>query len=436
MGDGDVKYEQGAAGPVCPECATPRSERVPAVPWLVRHRVKVKVAAFLLVLGFIVWKNVAVWPAMGTPRTYSTFPARSIAHKYTQGDLARYASGEIADGQLASDVVFGYVLGSYEIEAAFVSPQGTLVNGVWYGWPAAVVSSQFHTTYDDVYARTNPSPGLQISTSGWGGLRYIRQRVDAGNRFEHFVFLPGRLLIPAVVIAIAFTLGSALRGGFYVLRLADKAKIRMRDRFTRRLPVLCAAACTVLIAIASLQPGHYGNQFNLSTKATTPLKTGLTNRDVARLSTTPTGEAEIARAILDAAGATAADPNDVLVIGGSAQEPMTTVERRGAWPDYTWFQTRWTTEASGNGQRHPARVKLSRGYGQVTVYVSRGDPAVSATDLSVFMPTVAKLVLGLLVAWWTPGVAAMIANRWVRRRAVKRVARGWCVRCGYDLGGL
>ncbi|MCH8271171.1 MAG: hypothetical protein IH985_08195 [Planctomycetes bacterium] len=397
---------------------------------------RVKFIALVLVLGYIVWQNVLAWPVMGTPRTYSSYPARTLAHKYTQDDLEKYASGKIADGRLTSDVTFAHIIGSYELEAAFVSPNGTVVTMLWYGWPTVVVQYQSLTDYDDVYAKTNPSPGDRISNSGWRGLSYFRRHIDAGNRFQNFGFLGRQLIVPLVVVVVAFSFGCAVRSVLIVSRFAQKSGRRLRDRFTHRMSIICAIACTIGVSIASVQPSRYPDQIYLATSTVTPTKTGLTNTDIVRLKSSPTGEAEIARAILDAAGGTAADPDDALVIGGSVEVAMTIVERRGGWPDYTWYQTRWTLQEPDYRQYHRARVTLSRGLAEIDILVRRGDPPVRVDDYGFLTYNVARLLLGLFAAWWAAGLAVWLIGWRVRRRTAKRVARGWCARCGYDLSGL
>ena len=443
MGDGVVNGEQGGAacerGEValkCPECGSARSERTPAVPWLVRHRLKFKCAAFLLVLGFMVWKNVGAWPPMFKPRTWNTFPASLLAHKYTRADLEQYASGEMADGQLLTDVQHPFLMGTYKLDAGFQSPQGTVNQITWHGWPAVLTRRQTMTDYDDVFEKTNPSSAVALSNDGWRGLVYMGYGKTAEGGFTGFGFFGYMIIVPLAVLVTVIGLGRTLRAVLIVFHVAAKDGTRRRDRLIRRVPLLCALLCIIGITLASLQEARYPKQIFPKITGVTSAALNLTTVDIARLADAPSGESEFARTVLDATAELPANPDDTLAIGWSSDQGMTVQEGRGGWLDLMMYTHFWNTQAVDNGRTGWPHISIRRHTTELDILLRWGDPLARLEDYSLAMYPASKLLLSLFAAWWTPGAAAMLAHWWVRRRAAKRVARGWCSRCGYDLSGL
>ena len=421
---------------VCPECGSARSERAPAVPWLVRHRLKLKCAVLLLVLAFIGWKNVGAWPPMGTTRTRGSLPAGLLAHKYTRADLEKYASGEVDDGQLMADVQRPYLMGTYELEAGFGSPQGAVTLRSWHGWPGAVTSRQTMTDYDDVFEKTNPSTKTKLTDDGWNRLAYIRNGSTAEGGFTYFTFMGHMLMLPLTVVLFAIGAGQALRLALTALQVVAKDGTRRRDRLVRRVPLLCALLCVIGIALGSLKIASYPEQVFLKNAVATSAALNLTTDDIARLADAPSGEAEFARTVLDATDALPVVPNDALAIGWSSEEPMTIQGGRGGWLDLMMYTHYWNTQATDNGRTGWPRVSLRRNGVELDISLRWGNPLVREEYYSWWMYPASKLLASLFAAWWAPSMAAALVHWWVRRRAKKRAGAVQCVRCGYDLTGI
>ena len=436
MGEGAAKHGPEHIGQVCPECAAPRSERTPATPWAVRHRMRVKFASLVLVLGYIVWQNVQAWPVMSAPSTYFHRPAVFPAHQYTRHDLEQYASGAITDGRLVGDLFNDYAFGSLELEVALIAPAGDRSGGVWYGWPTAIASYTRGASYDDVYAGTNPVITLGGSRSGWHGLTYFVNRFDAQGRYEAFNLNAKAFVLPLFMVVAAWSLGRALCFALVVTRVAAHDSTRVRDTVTRRVPILCAAACAIGVAAASFQPFRSPDYIRPTTTPTPCVKTGLTVADLARLSTEPNGDAVVAIAILEAIGEETTHTSDSLVFGFTSDAGETLVYGDGGWPEGHMFAfTEQVGRTDGNRQSRP-RITLMRGGYSLKVVVRWGDPLERYDAHDISLVSMALIGFGLYAAWWSAGVAVWFIGWRVRQRAARRVARGWCARCGYDLSGL
>ncbi|MCH7792843.1 MAG: hypothetical protein IID31_11270, partial [Planctomycetes bacterium] len=72
--DNETPSEPARFAPVCPECATPASQREVRPPWPVRRRRLLQVAALLVALGYVVWRNIEAPRVMAGPTTYASIP--------------------------------------------------------------------------------------------------------------------------------------------------------------------------------------------------------------------------------------------------------------------------------------------------------------------------------------------------------------------------
>src|SRR6187397_2302610 len=93
---------QGADERVCPECGLARSVRSVTMPWWVRRRRGIQLAALGAALIWIGWKN---WPR-ATDWTASSFAGGMATVDFpkarlTRKDLQDYAAGTRRDGELA-----------------------------------------------------------------------------------------------------------------------------------------------------------------------------------------------------------------------------------------------------------------------------------------------------------------------------------------------
>ena len=302
MGDITSLDTQPMSELVCPECATPVSQREVPPPWPVRRRRLLQVAALLIALGYVVWRNIEAWPVLPPPTVRASVPytADFPSHRYTRPTIERYATGELSDGRLIGDLLNTDIFSNYELGVTFLPPSGVATEFRRYGWPTVVVFYRYDASYDDVYAKTNPSATLSTFRNGWWwGRDYISKRIDASGRRESFVFYSRGLAGEPLMLLAAWGAGRLLRWIVFILRIAGRGGPRKRDRLAHRAPVLCIVACAIGVTIASLRPQIDPGYAFPSLVNPAWSNTGVTAADVAQLAERPTGEAVLAQAILD-----------------------------------------------------------------------------------------------------------------------------------------
>ncbi|MCH7793335.1 MAG: hypothetical protein IID31_13770 [Planctomycetes bacterium] len=79
---------------------------------------------------------------------------------------------------------------------------------------------------------------------------------------------------------------------------------------------------------------------------------------------------------------------------------------------------------------------MSTPEGLLKVVVRRSNPRYALANYWLSRSRAALLVLGLCGVWVGAGLIVGVVRWRVRRRTARRLQRGWCVRCGYDLRGL
>lgn len=432
MGDGVAKCEHDKSGPVCPECAAPTSQREVRPPWAVRHRRLVQVVVLLVALAYVVWSSLRVTPLTAGPTSYPNVPyyAEFPSTRITRADVERYASGEIADGRLLKELR-AQTLGTYELGAVFVPPKGAAVDYIRYGWPTWIVRYSYDAQYGDVYARTNPSTTRTPLRNGWWGWAYLVNRIDEQGRLETFLFSSQGLVGVPLALVAAWIGGRGLRWLVFLFRVAGRDGNRRRDRMVLRMPVICVVACAIGVTIASLWP-----QVRPSWAYPVPANpacadTGVTLTDLVRFGEESGGEAALAHAVLDATASAASSPESCLAFAWGTKTSITStgwavgrllsgtvLEQQGA-------------EASGR-----RIVSFEHENGSISVWVrwSGTERCVALYRFAYGKAT--TLLLELCAVWIGAGLCVWPIGYISRRRTKRRLGRGWCVVCGYDLGGL
>ena len=422
--------------PVCPECAAPVSQRSVRAPWPVRRRRLVQAAVLLVALGYVVWRNIEAWPVMPVPTVAASIPfsPEFPKHRYSHADIEMYATGERSDGQLIEDIHNEVLLDNYELGVTFVSPAGGAMTFRRYGWPIGVLIYRYDADYDDVYAKTNPSAGVGTSRNGWFGLTYIDRRIDALGRRETFLFSFHTLTGAPVVVIAAWGIGRFLRWLAIAAHFARKGGRRTRDRLACRGPVVCMVLGAVGVITAStvprVDPGYvYPSNFALALSPT-----GTFTSDIAQFARTLRGEAALARVILDATASTTASPDECLAFGVRGDIGIEQSYKRGGWPMGLVHIT--TTEQQGfTATGAPAvSLKLRQSVVQAVVLWDGTRQRISYYNFSY--ARCSHIALGLMAMWIGTGMGVWLTGWWVRRRTARRIERGLCVQCGYDLSGL
>ena len=430
--DNETPSEAARSTPICPECATPASQREAPPPWPVRRRRLVQVAALLVALGYVVWRIVSVSSVMPGPATYPSVPysAGFPSNRYTRADVERYASGEVSDGQLLKDLDSN-VLGTNELGVTFLPPAGFATHYHRYGWPARIVSYGYDAQYDDVYAKTNPSAKPSTLRNGWWGWAYMVKRIDAQGRLETFLFSSKGLLGGLLTLIAAWGAGRVLRWLVFLLRVASRDGLRRRDRLARRAPVLCVVVCAIGVTIASLRPQAFPGWASPVPRNPACSDTGITLADTIQFAKEPGGEAAFARAILDATPEAASNPDACLAFAWGSKVSLTST-------GWAIGRLLWGTvlEHQGVQASGPRAISFKRDRASVIATVRWRETDGRMAMYSFSYGRAATLVLELCAAWIAAGLCVWPIGWTVRRRTIRRLARGWCVRCGYDLKGL
>ncbi|MCH7791745.1 MAG: hypothetical protein IID31_05645 [Planctomycetes bacterium] len=393
-------------------------------------------ALLLIALGYVVWRNVEAWPVLPTPTVRASVPyfADFPSHRYTRPEIERYATGKLSDGRLIGDLYNADVFSSFELGATFVPPSGSATDFRRYGWPTMIVLYRYDAEYDDAYAKTNASARPSSLRNGWWGWTYIFKRIDATGRRETFMFSSKGLAGGPLMLIAAWGVGRLLRWLVFVLRIASRDRPRKRDRLAHRAPVLCVVACAIGVTIASLRPRIDPGYAFPSTLNPAWSNTGVTAADVAQLAEKPMGEAILAQAILDATSGVASTPGTYLAFGWRSEIGTIHTYESGGWPASLVHKSvgeQQDFEASG---RPEISLKFRRA--SVAAVVRWSGTRERNARYSVSFHSAASLALGLCAVWIATGLGAWLVGWTVRRRTAQRLARGWCVQCGYNLSGL
>ena len=437
MKDNENPSDAGRSDPVCPECAAPVSQREVAVPWAVRHRRLVQAAVLLIALSYVVWRNIEAWPILPPPTVGAGVPfsAEFPRHRYSRTDLERYASGERADGRLISDLHNTDMVGNFELGVTFVSPSGDGQEFRRYGWPTDIAIYLYDATYDDVYAKTNPTATLSAFRNGWWwGQTYISKRIDSSGRREIFAFYLKALAVGPVMVLAAWGAGRLLRWIAFAIRIAQRHEKRVRDRLARRLPLLCVLACAIGVTVASLLPRFDpGVAFPIpwNPGASYP---GLFAADIARLIQEPAGESILARRILDATSDVPSTSDACLVFGWRSDFGFSGTNASGGWP--VGAVSHIVTEQEGVASAGKPAFSLNFRRTHVEIIARSSGDRQRIVRYRFPFDLAARLVLGLCAVWITTGFGVWVCGWTVRKRTTRRIERGWCVQCGYDLSGL
>jgi hypothetical protein len=408
----------GEARRVCSECGWPTGE-VPPARRIVRRSGALRVLAF--VVGVLVYAGVQwrAWPPPGVATVIAPgvgsheFPRE----RFTASDIAAYASGEQADGRLVGALRLDDPTGKLGLDVGFVPPGGTATTFRRYGWPTPLVTYRWDGTYEDVYARTGLISQPAASGPRWSSRSYITQRILADGRRESRVVAFWGAAAPLVLVVAAWTAG----------RFAGRALGRW-PRVRRSLPWACAGGMAVMVGTLSVRGVDDADpMWPVTPRATVP--GGLTVGDVVRLGERPGGEAELAAMLAPKVDDAAA--SNVLVIGVSHAEATSQSWGQGGWPKGLVMDSRIEPAGARARLGELRRVGFERGsvnlvYTDATGSLARRYVTVSMGEFAVGCSAV--LVLVGVVGWGVRGWGYVDRRRWERR-----VARGLCARCGYDV---
>ena len=208
---------------------------------------------------------------------------------------------------------------------------------------------------------------------------------------------------------------------------------RWRDRFARRMPVVCIATAMGLMAVMSIRAPVKPSMLLPMPWMPPTGTTGLKSVDIAAMRGEAGADARLARALLDAAAGVPA-AGDVLLIGwkhpwGSRMEIW-----RNRWPPGMVEFGTTVQRAYKPGGRGEWGVSADTGWVGVRLY--RRGPVEAEWHVSVGLSWLGVLALGLWTAWAAAGLAAMAVYWWKVARARTRARAGRCVGCGYELAGL
>ena len=355
-------------------------------------------------------------------------------HRFTHADIERYATGERADGLLIGDVFNDVLFDNYELGVAFTSPAGSRTEFRRYGWPFGVLIYRYDADYDDVYAKTNPSSNVGTNPTGWFGWAYIDRRVDSIGRRETFLFSYHTLTGAPVVIVAAWGLGRILRWLAIAVHLCRRDGDRLRDRMFRRSSVLFALFSAVLVvalsAIPRIDPG-YAFTANLFLPLT---PTGTFTSDLAAFASMPDGEAALARVILDATADTDVSDEECLAIGIKGEIGIEQSSQGGGWPNGLLYIRK--AEQTGFETTDAPSLSLTWHHSSVEATAFWSGPRQRGSYHTIKYDRGSHIALGLMGVWIGTGFGIWLTGWWVRRRTARRIERGWCVQCGYDLSGL
>jgi hypothetical protein len=420
----------------CPECGLLSSVTSIPPPWWARRRRWVQVGVVLVMASLIVrWGFAEIRPTalnsfVGGGGATASFPERRM----TRADLESIAAG--ATGwRLARDLVPPGAFGGMEISAAFVAPSGRATDVARYGWPAQFLVFRREAVYEDVYARTNPSATLSALPAGWHGWTHIRRRIHPGGWRETRLIQPAGIAGSLVVVIMAYVV-SAL-----ALRMARALGHEWAsEQWVRRfVPVGVVLAGIILIAVLSLIP--HRQRDTLFNQPTAPITApiGLCAADVSELCDRPDADAILARKILDATAGLQRSGADVLILGWSFPKPLSfTIRQRSmGWPrdligtyDAVQTRTRRGEPLAGAG------YSFTSDRNDLSIFRRWRGPPERVSRINVSLPGLCQDLLILCCAWMAAGGVPAIAGAMLRRRNLRRVARGCCVGCGYDLSGL
>ena len=257
------------------------------------------------------------------------------------------------------------------------------------------------------------------------------RRIDAQGRLETFLFVSRGLFGGPLTLIAAWGAGRVLRWLVFLLRVASRNGLRRRDRLARRAPVLCIVVCGIGVTIASLRP-----QANPGWASPRPMNpacsdTGVTVADVLQFAKDPGGEAALARAILNATPEAISNPDACLAFAWGSRISLTSthwVLGRLVWGTVLENQG---VEASG-----PRTITFEREKTSVIATVRWRETDGQMAMYSFSYGRAATLVLELCAAWIAAGLGVWPIGWMVRLRTARRLARGWCVQCEYDLKGL
>jgi hypothetical protein len=160
------------------------------------------------------------------------------------------------------------------------------------------------------------------------------------------------------------------------------------------------------------------------------VETRLTVADLRAAAARPDGDRTVARAILDRSPPTS--ENTVLELGASFSSPLRSEHTSLGWPiDWLWTNTQNYDRGARSTIREPVRWHWSRG-SPVMLHTWTSD-GTRVKTYGVNLDGVAVLFLSL----WLPFQAGRLLVRFVAWRTVfRRLRRGLCVVCAYDLSGL
>ena len=435
MKENEAPCEAARSALVCPECATPASQREVPPPWPVRRRWLMQVAALLIALGYVVWRNIEAWPVLPTPVVYPSIPysPQLPAHRFTRDDIERYASGEIADGRLLGELTQDE-LADHQLGVVFASPAGRASEFRRYGWPFTIVSYRYDAEYDDIYTKENPSARPSTLRNGWWGPTYMFKRIDASGRMVTFMFSSFSMVGGPVLLIAAWIVGRFLRRGLLAMRLARRDGRRVWDRLAYRLPLVCLIVSALGVTAASVWPRFDPGWSEAMPAGLVWSDTGLTATDIMGLAEGEGGESALARAILDAAGSNASASDACLLYGFQSEIGFMYSMQSGGWPRS--FINRYFNEQEGFTRSGRPTRSLDCSSNWLSAVVRWKGPLERVEYTSFSMHRAAVLALGLFAVWSAAGLSVWLTGWWIRRRTARRLARGWCVQCGYDLKGL
>lgn len=216
------------------------------------------------------------------------------------------------------------------------------------------------------------------------------------------------------------------------LSLVSKDGNRRRDRWARRTPLLCTITCAIGLIIASALPKHdpgWGSPIPLNPAF---FETGVTGADVAGFIEEPIGEADFARLILDATTESAGS-DTCLVYAWRSDIGMTFTYMSGGWPQSIVHRS--AREQQGFVASSRPTTRFNWGQHRVSMAVRWEGLLWRTENTSVSLVQAAPVALGLGVLWIATGFGVWLVGWTVRRRTAKRINRGLCVQCGYDLSG-
>lgn len=370
------------------------------------------------------------WPPPPTPVAYGPgVTAYEFPHeRFTAADVGAYARGERADGRLLRALSFPDISEHVSIEVAFVPPAGSVTEFKRYGWPTHWLVYRWDGEYADVYAREQAVDRPATLLMRWSGLRYFSSTVEPDGRRRVRMIVPRAVVAPLVVLFVAWQVGRGI--GALLTRDAGR-----RRRIGRRAALVCMGAAGAALAVVSLRAEvktHISLRLGVRTVAPVMCSTGLTAGDVLALRQQPGGEAKLASSIQQSGAVDSASPAVALLIGIGANQRMEQRSMFTGWPPGLLAISHVEPAGSSPSRLVLRRVRVAEG-GLSLMFADAAGRGVRR-HVTVSLTSLFEAAALLIIVWHFAGLLSLGMRGWRRRREARRIARGLCAGCGYEVG--